>query len=129
MQNFSLTRSTGSFDGNINEFSAHSREQAASRDFRDVGLARRHWENESLPIARLIAPPLFQDDGVIPRSDGRTGMFGSCRETSTACSPAPRFDRCQVPSPGRLPMNDEKNFHGPLVFEEIPCPKAGTAQS
>jgi hypothetical protein len=58
LQNFSLTRTIGSFDGNIDEFSLHSREQAASRDFRDFGLARRHWENESLPVARLIAPPL-----------------------------------------------------------------------
>jgi hypothetical protein len=88
LQNFSLTRTIGSFDGNIDEFSLHSREQAASRDFRDVGLARRHWENESLPVARLIAAPLSQDDGVIPRSDGRTRVFGCCRETSTACSPA-----------------------------------------
>lgn len=40
MQNISLTRTTGSFDGNIDEFSVYSREQAASRDFRDVGLAR-----------------------------------------------------------------------------------------
>lgn len=76
MQNISLTRTTGSFDGNIDEFSVYSREQAASRDFRDVGLARRHWENESLPVARLIALPLFQDDGVIARSDGRTVRLG-----------------------------------------------------